>query len=412
MPAVTPRPRASVDDEPVRKRPKDRADRILAAAAQLFRERGYHDVGIDEIGEAVGITGPAVYRHFKGKEALLVGAAERSIAQFGAAYADAVAASDDPDEQLEGLVRATMAGTLDDRDLVAVYLRETRHLSGEPRAKLQAAQRSTFRYWMNALSRIHPGITPTDATYRVQAVTGVAQSLVSYQPSLSRARLEDVLTRAGMAALHADVHPFVGVDHAPRGRAAAKPDGRMLRRASRREAILSASVRLWREHGFSGVGIDDIGAAADITGPGVYRHFLNKEDVLDAAFNRATEQLAAAATRALAGATTSADALERLVGAYADLVMEQGDLVAVYLSEAHALSPDRQAVIRRAQRAFIDDWVAVLRQSRPKLGDGEVRVIVHSALGMMNAFAVHPPAASRTAVRPFVVAMPLAALRA
>ena len=53
------------------KRPRDRAERIVTVAAQLFAERGYHAVGIDEIGEAVGITGPAVYRHFDSKEAIL-----------------------------------------------------------------------------------------------------------------------------------------------------------------------------------------------------------------------------------------------------------------------------------------------------------------------------------------------------
>jgi AcrR family transcriptional regulator len=45
---------------------------MLDAAAKLFSTRGYVDTGIDDIGEAVGVTGPAVYRHFKSKEALLV----------------------------------------------------------------------------------------------------------------------------------------------------------------------------------------------------------------------------------------------------------------------------------------------------------------------------------------------------
>jgi AcrR family transcriptional regulator len=41
-----------------------RAD-ILAAAAQLFAQRGYHGTTIGEVGSALGLTGPALYRHFR-----------------------------------------------------------------------------------------------------------------------------------------------------------------------------------------------------------------------------------------------------------------------------------------------------------------------------------------------------------
>src|SRR5690606_39711700 len=44
---------------------------ILRAAAELFAARGYHGVSIEDLGRAVGTSGPALYRHFPGKEALL-----------------------------------------------------------------------------------------------------------------------------------------------------------------------------------------------------------------------------------------------------------------------------------------------------------------------------------------------------
>ncbi len=70
--------------------------------------------------------------------------------------------------------------------------------------------------------------------------------------------------------------------------------------ASRREAILGEATALFRRHGFGGVGIDEIGAAAGIAGPAVYRHFDNKEELLAAAIGRAGAQLAASAAAALA----------------------------------------------------------------------------------------------------------------
>src|SRR5690349_3745650 len=50
---------------------QDRRSQILIAAADLFARRGYHGVSIGELGAAVGLTGPALYRHFRGKEDLL-----------------------------------------------------------------------------------------------------------------------------------------------------------------------------------------------------------------------------------------------------------------------------------------------------------------------------------------------------
>jgi len=46
-------------------------DRILTAALDLFSQKGYDGVGVDQIAEAVGIKGPSLYRHYKGKEEIL-----------------------------------------------------------------------------------------------------------------------------------------------------------------------------------------------------------------------------------------------------------------------------------------------------------------------------------------------------
>src|SRR5690349_12874152 len=59
------------------KRPKDRKAQIAQVAAELFCARGFHGVGLDEIAAAVGISAPAVYRHFENKYAILVFATRR-----------------------------------------------------------------------------------------------------------------------------------------------------------------------------------------------------------------------------------------------------------------------------------------------------------------------------------------------
>src|SRR5438876_12202344 len=55
-------------------RRRTRREEILESAVGLFAARGYHGVSMDDIGAAAGVTGPALYHHFAGKEAMLAAA--------------------------------------------------------------------------------------------------------------------------------------------------------------------------------------------------------------------------------------------------------------------------------------------------------------------------------------------------
>src|SRR3954462_10202873 len=56
------------------RRRRSRRDEILEVAVGLFAAKGYHGVSMDDIGSAAGVTGPALYHHFAGKEAMLAAA--------------------------------------------------------------------------------------------------------------------------------------------------------------------------------------------------------------------------------------------------------------------------------------------------------------------------------------------------
>ena len=69
-----------------------RRQQLLDAAAHLFAERGFNGVSIEELGAAAGVSGPALYRHFPSKEAmlgeLLIGASQRLRRGLGDAAPD------------------------------------------------------------------------------------------------------------------------------------------------------------------------------------------------------------------------------------------------------------------------------------------------------------------------------------
>src|SRR5215203_5251414 len=82
-----------------------RREQILQAAAQLFAERGSRAVGVDDVGAAVGVTGPAIYRHFASKDAMLAEMLLLISERLLEGARDCVArAGEDPAAQLRALV--------------------------------------------------------------------------------------------------------------------------------------------------------------------------------------------------------------------------------------------------------------------------------------------------------------------
>lgn len=113
-----------------RRRPRNRKAQILTAAAEAFSERGYHPVGIEEIAATVGISGPALYRHFPTKYALFASAVLRLADSLLAATDPAVITREDPEDRLDAVIGAVIRTTIDNRRTGGLYRWEGRYLVG------------------------------------------------------------------------------------------------------------------------------------------------------------------------------------------------------------------------------------------------------------------------------------------
>ena len=154
-------------------------------------------------------------------------------------------------------------------------------------------------------------------------------------------------------------------------------------RGERRERILASATSLFEENGFHGAGIDDIAAAAGVTGPAIYRHFKNKDAVLVALFDRLAERLSAILD---AVATHEGrEALETLVRLHVRLAFEERALIVVYISEERNLPDAERRRVRRAHRGYVEAWAGLLRPLRPDQSDDERRAAVHAAIGLLNS---------------------------
>ncbi len=175
---------------------------ILAAAAALFRERGYHATTMTDIGTAAGISGPAIYRHFSGKDELLHVAlwtlARRNAAEVRVAREMAAA---DPVSQLHALVGAFVRVIVEQRDIACVYLFETRHAPESVVTQFVEIERVWNAEWIEALCAVRVGLDEATALTLVRAATFLVGSITIGEPVQDAASLEGTLSAATMAML-------------------------------------------------------------------------------------------------------------------------------------------------------------------------------------------------------------------
>ncbi|WP_433290310.1 SACE_7040 family transcriptional regulator [Pseudonocardia sp. CA-142604] len=181
-----------------------RRQQILTVAAQLFAKHGFHGVSIADLGAAVGVSGPALYRHFPGKEALLaemlIGISEHLLAG-GQARARS---SDDPRTVLTALVEFQADFALREPELIVVQDRDLANLPVEARRRVRLLQRTYVEIWVDALQRVHPGLPVESARIAAHGAFGLLNSTPHSAPGFDVERapaVAAVLTRMALAAL-------------------------------------------------------------------------------------------------------------------------------------------------------------------------------------------------------------------
>ena len=202
---------------------------------------------------------------------------------------------------------------------------------------------------------------------------------------------------------------------APAGRIQAA-NRRSRRKSDRRMQLLAAAERLFAERGFQAVRLEDIGAAAGVSGPAIYRHFPNKESLLVELLVGISTRLLAGARDVTAGSCDAAAALDGLIDFHLDFALGEPDLIRIQDRDLAQLPVAAQRQVRRAQRQYVEVWVGVLRELHPGLGEADARLMAHAAFGLLNS-TPHSmkPADSRRAdagrSRAVMRAMTVAALR-
>lgn len=153
-----------------------RRDQILDTAATLFAARGFHGVSVHDIGSACGISGPAIYKHFSGKDDVLtqalVAISERLLAE--GRIRSAAGGSDD--DILGALIAWHIEFALGHPALIVIQEREWANLDAEGRHRVRELQLAYVDIWVEAVNRLRDDLDAAEARAVVQATFGLLNS--------------------------------------------------------------------------------------------------------------------------------------------------------------------------------------------------------------------------------------------
>jgi AcrR family transcriptional regulator len=153
----------------------ERRLQLVRAASRLFAKRGFRAVSMEDLAAEAGVSGPAVYRHFTSKEALLADLlidVSEQLLERGRQHATSAS----PLEALASLVAFHTDFALRDRDLIRIQDHDLANLALEDARTVSRLQRSYLEVWVGVLRRIDPALSESVARTKIQAVFGLLNS--------------------------------------------------------------------------------------------------------------------------------------------------------------------------------------------------------------------------------------------
>jgi AcrR family transcriptional regulator len=350
----------------------------MAAAARLFQERGYHNVSMEDVAAAVGLTGPALYRHFRNKHDILAQALDEQLSAVEAVATRALDADIGPESRLK-MFLLELGDLVLEREEALLWKRERRHLTGEEQVEFRSRLRTVLGLAVKILTAARPHMAATDSELLGWAVLSVYSHTRDYRAKLELSSTRALLIRMAEAILACDLsaaaggEPVRAFDREPAGR---------------RERILKSAARLFDARGYHAVGIEDIAAASDTAIATFYQDFPGKAELLEAVLRRGAEGLHYVTAQRLASARIPDEVLDTLIRTYIELTLgPHGSLLGILTADFIYLSVEAQQALRRSEREYVEEWVLAVCGVRPELPRVEAQALAQSAIGLITDVA-------------------------
>jgi AcrR family transcriptional regulator len=180
-----------------------RREEILGAAAGLFADRGFHGVSIDDIGAAVGMSGPGIYRHFPSKEAVLSDMLLRISQQLLDEGSRRAVAAPDARAALDAMLRWHIEFALSQPALITVQSRELANVPEPTQRQIRRLQRLYVEEWVTVLIELFQDTPQARLRTAVHAMFGLLNSTPHSADELEPAAMAEMLYTMAHAALRA-----------------------------------------------------------------------------------------------------------------------------------------------------------------------------------------------------------------
>ncbi|WP_405441182.1 TetR/AcrR family transcriptional regulator [Streptomyces avidinii] len=132
----------------------ERRRELLDTAAEVFAAQGYNATTVRKIADAAGMLAGSLYYHFDSKESMLDEILSAFLTELWDGYDTVLAAGLGPRETIEALVTESFREIDRHRAAVAIYQKESRTLSAQPRFHyLSGSQQKFEKAWLGTLER-------------------------------------------------------------------------------------------------------------------------------------------------------------------------------------------------------------------------------------------------------------------
>ncbi len=178
-----------------------RRETLIRVAGDLFNERAFEAVTVEMIGAEAGISGPAVYRHFPSKQALLIAVLEDPLDELLTRAREIAAETPDPRQALEAMVDHHIVRSVEHVPSTLIFLKNEHNVPDEERHRMRRLMRLYAEEWIVLVARLRPELSDAQTRVLSHAVFSMINSVPTFNSGLDRDTLIKTIHTAALNAL-------------------------------------------------------------------------------------------------------------------------------------------------------------------------------------------------------------------
>ncbi len=174
---------------------------LIKVAGELFNERAFDAVTTEMIGARAGVTGPALYRHFPSKQALLIAVLEDPLNELLAHARETAAEVTDPRKALEEMIDYHVKRSLQNVPSTLVFLKNEHNVPEDERHRMRRMMRLYAEEWSGLVSRLRPDLSDAQTRILTHAVFSMINAVPQFNSGLEPDIVATTIRTAAINAL-------------------------------------------------------------------------------------------------------------------------------------------------------------------------------------------------------------------